>query len=181
MSNLPRFISDVMLGSLAKWLRILGFDTLYFNNIDDNELIKTAKQQDRILLTRDTGIARRKGVDKLILINSEDMFEQLKEVLRGIPGTPYLSLGRGTKIDKYGVPGIPFQQSRCAECNGELVVTDKGAVADAVPEYVFLNRNSFFRCSDCGKVYWDGSHRKLIDEKIREILGEIKWKPSEKD
>lgn len=174
MLSSPRFISDAMLGSLAKWLRILGFDTLYFRNIGDNELIRTARQQDRILLTRDTGIARRKGVDKLILISSEDTFEQLKEVLFFLSSadSPYLRVS--------GSPRLPFP-SRCAVCNGELAPADTLSVADAVPEYIMLNHNSFFRCRDCGKVYWDGSHRKLMNERIREILGELGWKASGND
>ena len=71
----PRFISDVMLGRLTRWLRILGFDTVYFRTIDDNELIKLARQQERILLTRDTGIASRLSQKKnpeFILIQSNN-------------------------------------------------------------------------------------------------------------
>lgn len=156
-----------MLGSLAKWLRILGFDTLYFKAIDDNELIKIAKQEHRILLTRDTSLVKRKKIDSYILITSNEVSEQLKEVLLWVKG-------QGSKVK-----GNP----RCAECNGGLSTADKESVANDVPEHVFLNFNSFFRCSSCGKVYWEGSHRKLIDEKIQNVLGEINahWKNSEND
>lgn len=157
-----------MLGSLAKWLRILGFDTIYFKTIDDNELIKIAKQEHRILLTRDTRLIKRKEIDNYILINSNDVSGQLKEVLKSLTLTLALALACF---------------SRCAECNGELSTADKESVANDVPEHVFLNFDSFFRCSSCGKVYWEGSHRKLIDEKIQNILGEINanWKNSEND
>ncbi len=167
MSEQPRFISDAMLGSLTKWLRILGFDTLYFKAIDDNEIVKIAKQEQRILLTRDTRLVKRKKIDCYILINSNDISGQLREVLLWIKD-------RGSKVK---------DNPRCAECNGELSTADKESVANDVPEHVFLNFDSFFRCRSCGKVYWEGSHRKSIDEKIQNILEEINayWKISEND
>jgi uncharacterized protein with PIN domain len=166
MTESPLFISDAMLGSLAKWLRILGFDTLYFKAIDDNEIVKIAKQEQRILLTRDTRLVKRKKIDNYIMITSNDVSEQLKEVLKSLSSTLTLTCF-----------------TRCAECNGELSTADKESVANDVPEYVFLNFDSFFRCSSCGKVYWEGSHRKVIDEKIQNVLGEINahWKSSEND
>lgn len=147
-----------MLGSLSRWLRILGFDTLYYKSIDDNELIRIAKQQQRIILTRDTGIAKRKGIDNFILITSNDTLEQLKDVLR-------------KSNLKCGAP-------RCAECNGELEAAEREAVADSIPKHVFIHSNSFFRCRDCGKVYWEGSHKKSIDARIKEILkgSDTNWK-----
>lgn len=157
----PLFIADAMLGSLAKWLRILGFDTLYFKVIDDNEIIKIAKQEQRVLLTRDTRLVKRKKIDSYILIRSNDTVEQLKEVLKCLTLSSTFTLA---------------YLSRCAECNGELSTAEKESVANDVPEYVFLNFNSFFRCSSCGKVYWEGSRRKLIDEKIQNVLGEINAK-----
>ncbi len=166
MSDNPRFISDVMLGSLARWLRILGYDTIYFRAIDDNELIKIARQQERILLTRDTGIARRKHIQQFILIHSNATLEQLKEVLSALK-----------KMD------LTFSQlpPRCALCNGELAATEREAVAGRIPEYVFLNATSFFSCRECGKVYWCGSHKKSIDSQLQNILGADYWKHSEKD
>jgi len=118
----PRFISDAMLGSLSKWLRILGLDTLYFKKIDDNELIRIAKQEDRTLLTRDAGLAKRKTIDNCILINSNDTFEQLKEVLLWVKGQG--SEGKGNP--------------RCTVCNGSLMPVDKESVMDAIPDHIFL-------------------------------------------
>jgi hypothetical protein len=159
----PRFISDVMLGSLARWLRILGFDTIYFRAITDNELIKIARQQERILLTRDTGIARRKQVQQLILIHSNDTLEQLKEVLSAL---------RIMNRSKRLFPGsdVPKLSPRCPVCNGELTATERKAVADDIPEYVFLNATSFFTCRECGKVYWCGSHKKSIDSILKQVI-----------
>jgi len=159
----PRFISDAMLGSLSKWLRILGFDTLYFTTINDNEIIKLARQEQRILLTKDIGLIKNKKVNSCIQIKSDDVLQQLKEVLSVISS------------------GQQFDLSpRCPECNGTLALTDRGAIAGDVPEHVFLNFNSFFRCMNCGKVYWEGSHKRLIDRKIEQVFKEINvnWKNS---
>ncbi len=153
----PRFICDVMLGSLARWLRLFGFDTAYFRSIDDNELIRCALQQERILLTRDTGIAKRKSIKKFILLLSNDTFAQLKEVLKA---------GEWLKAKGERSP-------RCAVCNGELAAAEREAVAGRIPEYVFLNATSFLTCRECGKVYWRGSHKKSIDAQLQKILGEI--------
>ncbi|MDI6802012.1 MAG: Mut7-C RNAse domain-containing protein [Thermodesulfovibrionales bacterium] len=157
-----RFIADAMLGKLSKWLRILGFDTLYFKALNDNELVKIAKQQQRILLTRDTLLVKIKRIDGYILINSNDTFEQLREVLLWIKDSDAIATGH----------------PRCVECNGELDIADSELIRDDVPEHVFLNSKSFFRCRDCGKVYWEGSHKKLIDTKLQEMLKEIDihWK-----
>ncbi|BCB95725.1 hypothetical protein JZK55_06470 [Dissulfurispira thermophila] len=151
-----------MLGSLSKWLRILGFDTLYFKNIDDNELIRIAKCEQRILLTRDTRLVKSKRINCYILINSNNISEQLKEVLLWL------------KKQGFNIIGDP----RCIDCNGEISTVDRKSVINSVPEHVFVNFNSFFRCQKCGKVYWEGSHRKSIEKKIKNILGEIdtNWK-----
>lgn len=173
MTESPLFIADAMLGSLAKWLRIFGFDTIYFKTIDDKELIKIAKQEHRILLTRDTRLVKSKKIDSYMLINSNDVSGQLREVLTAIVSSqPSAVSSKQREL-----------QPRCIKCNGELMSADKESVANDVSEHVYFNFDSFLRCSSCGKVYWEGSHRKLIDEKIQNILGEIKanWKNSEND
>ena len=169
MPDSPRFIADAMLGSLSKWLRILGFDPIYFRIIDDNELIRIAGQQQRIILTRDTGIVKSKKCDNCILITSNDTFEQLKEVL-ALLRTKDLAV----RVS---------EMQRCTACNGVLVPSDRSSVADDVPEHVFLNCSAFFICRDCGKVYWEGAHRKMIESKIGKVFKElgINWKNSEKN
>lgn len=100
---LPRFIADVMLGSLSRWLRLFGFDTLYRNDYTDKELIKLSLQEDRILLTRDNALARSKLLKKVFLIQSEEIREQIIEVLSKIEiSLDLLSL-----------------KPRCPVCNGE--------------------------------------------------------------
>ncbi|MFO0752518.1 MAG: Mut7-C RNAse domain-containing protein [Thermodesulfovibrionales bacterium] len=166
----PRFIADAMLGSLAKWLRLLGFDTLYFREGEDRELVRIARQEGRVLLTRDTGIARRKGRGALLLVRANTTGEQVREVMR--------ALGAGSP--QVVPPGAP---PRCARCNGVLSGAGREEAADAVPAHILLIHTSFLKCGSCGKVYWGGSHKKRIDARMRELRGETAghWKTSEKN
>ncbi|MBM4140818.1 MAG: twitching motility protein PilT, partial [Nitrospira sp.] len=135
------FLADVMLGRLARWLRLLGFDTLYYNDISDNRLLRIAKEQGRLILTRDTRLIKIKGIKDYLLIKANDSFSQLLEVIDTLKLTQFNLL------------------SRCVKCNGMLTrILDKNEIKDSVPEFVFLHFNLFLRCSDCGKVYWEGTH-----------------------
>lgn len=158
MDEKYRFISDAMLGSLTKWLRIVGYDTVYFRSIDDHELIRIAMQQQRIILTKDTGLAKTKKMNQIILIHSNYTGEQLKEVLLHI------------RKESFKLPELP---PRCISCNGELLLANKEYALDNVPEYIFLKQKNFLECMNCGKVFWHGSHKKNIDETINGILEEI--------
>ena len=153
MPDKPSFLADVMLGSLAKWLRLMGFDTLYFRVIDDNELVRVAKQQGRLLLTRDAAICKSKKAGQCLLIRSQETLEQIREVLKALDIQP-------AKV---------ISAQRCASCNGELLPAGRSAVLEEVPEYVFWNAGAFLKCGDCGKVYWEGSHRIMIDAVIAAI------------
>jgi uncharacterized protein with PIN domain len=149
-----KFIADAMLGRLARWLRFLGYDTLYYSGISDSSLIRTAREQDRVVLTRDTRLIKTKGLNNYLLIISNDSFQQLLEVIGSL------------KLRQFDM------LSRCVKCNGELIkIIDKLEIKDAVPEYVFLQHNEFMRCLDCGKIYWDGSHPSKFKEKLGRILG----------
>jgi len=142
-----------MLGRLARWMRFLGFDTLYSPDISDSRLIRIAKEQDRYILTRDTHLIEVKGVKDYLLIKADDPFEQLLEVFDTLQIKQFNPL------------------SRCVECNGLLTsILDKREIQDSVPEFVFLHFNVFMRCIDCGKIYWEGTHPKKFREKLNEIL-----------
>lgn len=146
-----KFIADAMLGRLARWLRLMGFDTLYFADISDSELLKLALKEQRIILTRDTAFPKR-DIGEFILIESEDLHEQLEQVVRKVR------------------PAFPGEM-RCANCNGTLSeVRRKEEVADSVPEFVYLNHNRFLRCDGCGNVYWEGSQYRKLRERMDEIL-----------
>jgi uncharacterized protein with PIN domain len=148
-----RFIADAMLGRLAKWLRILGFDVLYYADIEDRQVIRIAAAQGRIILTRDSGLLKNKGVRNVIFITSDNVQDQLCE------------LGGRLRFDE----AEPF--GRCAVCNGTLIAVDeKERVKEAVPDFIFHSVNEFLRCSVCDKVYWRGSHQEKFRKRIREIL-----------
>jgi len=142
-----------MLGRLAKWLRLLGYDVLYYPDIEDRQVIKIAREQERTILSRDTRMLPCKGIRDSVFIRSDHVFEQLLE-MKDI-------------LDFSG----PDLGERCMVCNGALQeVADREEVKDLLPDYVYHNFHSFTRCGGCGKVYWEGSHYKNIRERIREIL-----------
>lgn len=135
----PRFVVDAMLGRLARWLRVMGYDTLYSSGSDDAALVRRALAEDRILLTRDVELARRRGV-RVILISDDRIGPQLREIVEIL----HLSAHEAF--------------SRCIDCNAPLVEFDRARARELVPPYVFATKTRFRRCVDCGKVYWRGSH-----------------------
>jgi hypothetical protein len=181
VTDWPRFIADAMLGSLAKWLRIIGFDTLYCRTFDDNEIARIGKQQQRTVLTRDTALARKKTHHSVILIRSQDTFTQVKEVLTAVARVQGKapSATPGAAGDEVCLPSHP----RCPRCNGQLLRVDKETLLNEVPEHVFLTSQSFLRCEACAKVFWEGSHKRMIDKALKEITREIaaRWKSSGSD
>ena len=143
-----RLLTDGMLGRLTRWLRVLGYDTVYAPDTDDNELLRRARAEDRILLTADRALAARRGA-RTLLIEAQDLPGQLKQVRAELAPA-----------------GGEF--SRCVACNGALVLADKSTLADRVPPYVLATQDEFRRCPDCGRIYWPGSHV----ERIKAMLGE---------
>ena len=140
-----------MLGTLAKWLRIYGFDTFYAHSeITDDELLNIAKKENRVLITRDKKLvhqARRENL-KVIETKLTDIDELLKHVLKNV------------KLDKNMV------LSRCLLCNSLVDDIKKEDVTDKVPERVFENNDKFWYCQKCDKIYWRGSHYDKMLEKI---------------
>lgn len=134
-----RLLADGMLGRLARWLRVLGYDTAYASDTDDAELLRRARAEGRVLLTADRALARRRGA-RTLLIEAQTLADQLRQV-RDALGPP---------------PGGEF--SRCVACNGELSPVDKFALTDQVPPYVLATQKEFRRCRDCGRIYWPGTH-----------------------
>ncbi|MEK6743771.1 MAG: Mut7-C RNAse domain-containing protein [Nitrospirota bacterium] len=134
------FIADVMLGSLAKRLRLLGFDVLYDPAYRNNDVLRLALDQGRIILTRDTALASRPLAINHILIGSDLVDEQLHQVLKAFP------------------PPDGGQLTRCSICNEQLSVLDRKDARDLVPDHVVATVTEFWRCGHCGKVYWKGSH-----------------------
>lgn len=147
-----RFIVDEMLGKLAKWLRIFGYDTLYLQNMRDSKLLRLSIVEKRILLTRDSILIKRKGVRDFLFISYDHPFDQIRQVVSELR-LPY--------------PDNSF--SRCIICNSLLIPYSREEACRIVPEYVCRTQEVFGRCPDCKKVYWNGTHY----ERMERILGEI--------
>ena len=154
MIEKPRFIADAMLGSLAKWLRIMGFDTLYYRVIEDSELARIAKQGERTILSKDNALCRSKKSGECLLIQSDKIVEQLKEVMKAY----------------HIIPDRMHASMRCTSCNGNLFPAERNSVSAEVPDYVLQNTNAFLKCEECGKVYWEGSHKRMIEAAIAVIM-----------
>lgn len=137
----PRFVADVHLGTLARFLRLLGFDTLYGNGLDDAELATITSREKRILLTRDVGLLKRKAVVRGQWLRSRDPEEQVSELVEA------LHLKRLLR---------PF--TRCMACNGNLVAIERKDVVDLVPPRVYRRFRSFRQCDECRRIFWRGTH-----------------------
>jgi uncharacterized protein with PIN domain len=144
------FVVDAMLGTLAKWLRILGYDAIYDPGLDDYQLMRLARAEGRVLLTRDGELARRRGIETL-LVESQVLEEQLRQVL--------------DELDLEPAPAF----SRCPVCNEPLVSLDREAARDRVPAYVARTHEHFRLCPGCGRVYWRGSHWQQMEERLESL------------
>lgn len=149
----PAFFADAMLGSLARWMRTLGYDVEYENSIADKALIERAEKENRVILTRDRLLVeRRRARGRSVFIKSEDTGEQLRQV-----------------VGAYGVPEGRFL-TRCLRCNTVLEEVDKEAVEGKVPEYIYETAERFTVCLKCGRVYWAGSHRDNMVGDLERLL-----------
>ncbi|MFQ5442134.1 MAG: Mut7-C RNAse domain-containing protein [Thermodesulfobacteriota bacterium] len=151
--SLQKFFADAMLGRLATWLRILGFDVAYERKIDDKELVERAQKEDRIILTRDTLLVKRRGARGRSFFVEGDRFEvQLRQVAERFA------------IDNKSV------LTRCVRCNTLLERVEKESVRDLVPPYVYKTQEEFSRCPRCARIYWAGTHRERMLEKLSALI-----------
>jgi uncharacterized protein with PIN domain len=137
----PRFILDVHLGKLSRQLRLLGFDTLYSNVFEDEEIVNISVQENRLILTRDRGLLKNKRVTHGYWLRSHLPELQVQEVIR--------------QFDLFSL-FKPF--TRCLECNGKIVPVPKEKVTDQLPPNTRKYYRDFYQCLDCRKIYWKGSH-----------------------
>ncbi len=145
-----KFLVDHMLGKLAKYLRFMGYDTYYpKGDMRDDELIRIAREEGRVIITRDRELARRSNG---FLVLSGDYREQLKIVIREF------------KLNDENL------LSRCSVCNEPLVQVEKEKIRGKVPEYVYETHEDFYLCPKCGRVYWYGTHTERIEREIREVM-----------
>ena len=151
-SKKTKFIVDVNLGRLARWLRLLGYDTLYYQSVSLSTLSNIARQEGRVFLTRSRKNAQRKIFGQAILISSSNVREQLAEL------SPLLTYS----------PENVF--SRCSLCNSMLYEVEKERVKKQVPEYVYQTNEQFKTCRNCGRIYWQGTHIKAMIDILKDIF-----------
>ncbi len=144
MAAQHRFVVDVNVGRLAKWLRVMGYDAIFPREGNDNDLVRIALRESRVLVTRDAGFSRRRAVKqgqlRTIQIEDDDLGSQLRQLIRD--------------LDLHWEAGF----SRCVRCNQPLDSVEREDVADRLPHYVFQNHRNFMECPQCRRLYWRGTH-----------------------
>jgi len=153
--EIPELLADAMLGKLARWLRLLGYDVRYMQD-DDAAIAYAARAEGRILLTRDHQLSERCGLHT-VLVESDHLTDQLAQVVEAVGRLP---------------AGTP---QRCMACNAALVAISVETARSGVPAYVVETLGSssdlpFHQCPDCGKIYWKGTHWQGIEDKLDEAL-----------
>ncbi len=152
-----KFIADHNVGKLARWLRIMGYDTLFFNGSDDSNMVAAALAEHRVVLTRDTGIMKRRLVTsgrlQATLIQSENLKEQLRQVTNTF------------KLDPQ-----PSFFTLCIECNQPLIERSKEEVKDRVPPYIFQTQGQFMECLNCRRIYWRGTHWQAMTRELKSFI-----------
>ena len=152
----PRFVVDVNLGRLARLLRVLGFDVWWSSDADDATLAYVSLSEQRILLTRDRGLLKRRAITHGLFVHSQDAEQQTLEVIRRLDLAQRLA---------------PF--TRCVRCNGTLTPAPKDEVIDQLEPLTRQFYEEFSRCTQCGRIYWAGSHHaRLVGlvERLRQQL-----------
>jgi len=147
------FVAEATLGKLAKWLRIIGFDTVYMTNTSTREFFDTI-EKNRILLTRTKRIRNRGMEQKLVFIESNNPLEQLKEVIQSLNIVP-----KDVR---------PF--SRCIRCNIPIETVDKSYAQGIVPDHIWETHQIFQSCNSCRRIYWTGTHTKRSHEVINRLF-----------
>ena len=155
-SNL-KFIADTNVGKLAKWLRVMGYDALFFDGSDDSQMVAIALAEGRVILTRDTQIVRRRvatnGQLKVILIQSGEPEQQMRQVVE--------TLNLDCQFRPFAV---------CLECNQPLNEKTKQQVQDSVPPYVFQTQSQYMECPVCHRIYWRGTHWQAMTRRLEKFM-----------
>ncbi|MEW6616628.1 MAG: Mut7-C RNAse domain-containing protein [Thermodesulfobacteriota bacterium] len=155
-----KFIADRMLGSLAKLLRTLGFDTLYSNRIDFKDLLKIAREKERIILTKNTLIKKKEGNYRFLFINNNDPKRQVREVIT--------NLGLDIEPDK--------TFTRCLLCNNKLKKIQREDIGGKIPDYIFESYRDFSFCNKCKRIFWKGTHHEHMLTVLKEYLPRVSHK-----
>ena len=145
-----------MLGNLATKLRLLGFDADYYSDINDSELIFKAKNENRIILTKDEMLSNQSKKQKIstIQITSEEEIEQILQI---------------NEMFHLGKCEINGKNSRCPKCNGVLQNIEKNGLEGIIPDGVYLKNDEFWKCTKCEKIYWEGTHISNLQKFVAEL------------
>jgi uncharacterized protein with PIN domain len=141
-----KFITDRNLGKLAKWLRILGYDTVLYSGDIDRDFLRAGAKENRIVLTRRRDMARRDFSGRMVIIYYDRVYDQIQE----------LKEKTSLELDPRNFFSI------CLECNQRLQPISKKYTQEKVPPYVFQTQHSFLTCPQCGKIYWPGTHKNNV-------------------
>jgi uncharacterized protein len=150
-----KFAADRMLGRLVKWLRIMGHDVIYGQHLSGYGLIRAARKENRLILTRDRKLKMKQPPD-FLFIESDRYTEQVRQVIRACRLRP---------------SAHPFR--RCLECNSVLQPRSKELIEKIVPPYVFSTQEKFSWCPECRRVYWPATHHQRMLEELRKIEGPL--------
>jgi len=153
-----RFIADHMVGKLAKWLRIMGYDTAYDRELSDRELVQKAVDEGRIILTRDTSLIQRKLAKHYVFIESDHLMDQISQLIK--------ELNLEVSVKRLF--------TRCLVCNAALNGIEKEEVKDRVPPYVYQTQEGFAHCPRCDRIYWRGSHVDHVIERLTKLAASVK-------
>jgi len=155
-----KFIADNNVGKLARWLRLIGYDTILFKQKNNRKMINMALGESRIILTKDSQLMKRRlvtqGRVRAMLVKHDDPQAQLRDVVQAL------------KLDYYF---RPF--SRCLECNESLVPCGREQVQGVVPPHVLETHHEFTRCPKCRRVYWQGTHWQAMVKRLHNWQGEV--------
>lgn len=146
------FLADRTVGKLARWLRILGYDTRYLPQLSPAGLVREGRRQGRIILTRNTRIRRFRDAPTFVFVEHDRFRDQLKQVVTALKLDPVARL-----------------LSRCVACNQPLEVADKDRVQAKVPAYTWQTQTTFHRCPRCRRIYWGATHRESILAELRRL------------
>jgi uncharacterized protein with PIN domain len=152
----PIFFVDAMLGTIAKKLRLMGYDSKYFSDIDDDELIQSAKRDERIIISKDEDLIRKSkkyGIKSILVKNTEEI-EQLREIIKKI----------NLKIIEINGDG-----ARCPNCNSKTIVIDKKNILQKIPSKVLEYNDRFWKCKSCNQIFWEGTHIKNLQKFVGEL------------
>jgi uncharacterized protein with PIN domain len=154
-----KFLADGMLGKLARWLRMLGHDVVYSVKFDDSELLELAKREERVLLTKDLELYKRaigRGMDAFYVEGKIEP-ERLAEVAK-----------------RYSLPlAIDMDKSHCPICNTKLTPISKDQLQAELEKNTFTYYDKFWKCPNCGQIYWQGAHWKQINSTLNQAQTEL--------